>query len=371
MPPFKSALKILRSPSPLTAAGQERHSWYGMYVALSLVMLFAMVILLASDGAPFVDPWSSLWTYKFEFHVFPSRNWPVLIRCASYAVLACSVGYLGSLLAGLQLHAGARATRAHTIRLAGYAALFCGFIYVLTLLLIFAIGWVLYLLKIRVYIFGWMTIAAVALLPVTTWGSTRIFRRTSSLQNASMMPALTISMTTVTMCAVGAIFIMDGLADASIKQGRMVNSARNTPTAAVVQTCAKASADLICAITLFPAKWQDYELIGDWKLGSVPDTSGIHKPHFYWHPQKQADREFALVDVDSHKDITVEIRIPMNAVCKPDGTNIAIDDQFFSVQGRVRGEQRNAPQDMRIHIENGAPAFIDMVTQVCREGASS
>jgi hypothetical protein len=356
---------VLSSQDPLTISGQQKHSWYGTFVALVLIMMFAMLLILASDGAPFVSPWTSLWTNKFEFNVMPSRNWPVLGACAGYAILACVVSYVGSMLAGVQLNGGTKGTRRKAIRLANYAALGAAFAYVVTLLVIGALGWILSALKFRIFMFGWMTIAGVVLLPVTTWGIAKIFRRTSLLRKSSIFPPLTISITTITMCAIGAIFIMDGLTDALLKQGRAINGARNTPTAAVVQTCAKVSIDIVCAVTLFPTKWQDYELIGDWKLGNVINPNARHQAHFYWHPAKEADRNFALVNLESRKDTTVEIRIAANLICRPDGTSIADSDQFFTVQGRVHGEQHNAPQEMRIRIDNEVPRFVNIMKEVC------
>lgn len=371
LPPLKAALKVLRSPTPLKTLTQEKHSWYGLPVALCLIMVFAILLILANEGAPFVDPWTSLWTNKFELNVTPVLNWPVLLRCAGYVISACAISYGGSILAGFQLNEGSSANRQKAIRLAGYASLAAASIYVVILLVIFALGWILYFLKFRIFIFGWMTIAAVALLPITTWGISKVFRRTTLPRSSSFLPPLTISMTTITMCALGAIFVMDGLADASRKQGRAVNSARNNPTAAVVQTCNKLATDVVCAVTLFPTKWQDYELIGDWKLGTILSTNSGHQARFYWHPVKEADHEFALVNVESRKDITIEIRIATNIVCIHGDTNITKDDQFFAVQGRVRGEQRNAPQEMRVRIDNGEPSFENIIKQVCSSKVSA
>lgn len=366
LPPLKTAIKVLRSHDPLEASGQENHSWLSMFMALSVLMMISMLVILASDGAPFVNPVTSLWTNKFEFNVIPSRNWPVLLHCATYAIGACATGYLTSRLAGLGLTGEVRATREKAIRLAGYAALGAAFTYVITLLLIAALGWMLYALKFTIFIFGWMTMAAVVVLPVTTWGMMKIFRRTPLPRKSDVLLPLTISIATIMACAIGAISIMNNLNEALLKQGRTVNSVRGTPTAAVVQTCARVSMDVVCAVTLYPTKWQDYELIGDWMLGNAAKPNDSHQAHFRWHPAKETDRQFALITLESRKDITIEIRIAANLVCKPDGTNIANNDQFFAVQGRVLGEQHTAPQEMRLRIDNTGPGFAEMMEQACR-----
>jgi hypothetical protein len=371
IPPLKAAIRVLRAPDPIKAAGDENDSWFGIFVALAFIMIIAMMVLLAADGAPFVDPWSSIWRDKFAFFVVPSYNWPVLLRSAAYVICACTIGYLGTLAAGLDLSGRARATRKQAIRLAGYAGLGAVAAYAATLLLLTALGWILFALKLHIFVFQWMTIAAVVVLPLTTWAIVRIFRRTSLPGNKSVLSPLTISMTAITTCALGAIFIMDGLTEAFVEHGRTVNSVRNTPTAAVVQTCAKTSSDVVCAVTLFPAKWQDYELIGDWKLGNDLKASGMQAGRFRWHPAKDAERQFPMITLESRKDITVEIRIAADLVCTGAGTHITKDDQFFAVQGRVLGEQRTAPQEMRLLIGNAAPGFAEMMKQVCTSPVSA
>jgi hypothetical protein len=135
--------------------------------------------------------------------------------------------------------------------------------------------------------------------------------------------------------------------------------------AAIVQACTKAPPDIVCAVTLFPVKWQDYELIGPWKLGSVPDAKRGHQPHSDWRPAKELEREFAYVTVESRKDMTVEIRAASAAVCNPSGTTITEADQFFAMRGRVLGEQRTVPQEMRLRIDNAGAGFAGMMKEAC------
>lgn len=371
LPPLRAAFKVLLDPDPLAAAGRENHSWYGTLIALCLIMTFAMLVILAGDSAPFVNPFTALWTNKFEFNIIPSPNWPVLIRSASFAIFACVFSYIVSCICGKLLNSWAGENDKHAVRLAGYAALAAASGHAAMLLLISAFGWVLYFIKFHIYVLGWMTIASVVLIPCTTWAIAKVFRRTSLVQRMNILLPLAISMTTIMACTCGAIFIMKGLSESLMKQGRTVNNMRSIPTAAVVQTCAKTSADVVCAITLFPRKWQDYELIGEWKLGNVTNPNATHQAHFYWHPAKETDRKFALVTLDSGKEITVEISIEANLVCKADGTNIANDDLFFAMKGRVIGIQKNVSQEIRLRIDNAEPAFVDIMKQVCASQADA
>lgn len=365
LPPLIRAAKVLMSSDPLTSAGQENHSWYSIFFALGLTMAFAMLLILSSDGAPFVDPWTSIWTNKLQFNVQPSYNWEVLLRCATCVIGACAIGYLASVLAGLQLKDEPRETRERAVKLASYAALCTAYTYVVTLLLICALGWLLYALKLPIFIFGWMLASTIFVVPFVTWRMTKILQRTSLRRKSRMLFSLSISTTTIMSCLVGALFVMDSLDVGLLKFGRAVNAARSIPIAVVVQACAKASTDVVCAVTLFPGNWQDYELIGDWELEDVPTPNVGHPVRLNWHPGKDSDRQFALVTVGARKDVTIEIRIAASSVCKPDGTFMAKDHRSFAVQGRVVGEQHNAPKQMRLRIDNTGLSFVEMIERAC------
>ncbi|WP_354674999.1 hypothetical protein [Cupriavidus alkaliphilus] len=329
-------------------------------------MTFAMLLILSSDGAPFVDPWTSIWTNKLQSNVQPSYNWEVLLRCATCVVGACAIGYLASFLAGMQLKDEPRETRERAVKLASYAALCTAYTYAATLLLICALGWLLYALKFPIFIFGWMVASTILVVPFVTWRMTKTLQRTSLRRKSRILFSLSISTTTITSCLVGALFVMDSLDVGLLKYGRAVNAARSTPIAVVVQACAKASTDVVCAVTLFPGNWQDYELIGDWQLGDVPTPNVGHSVRLNWHPGKDSDRQFGLVTLAAGKDVTIEIRIAASSVCKPDGTFIAKDYRFFAVQGRVLGQQYGAPKQMRLRIDNTERGFVEMMEQACR-----
>lgn len=365
LPPLIRAAKVLMSPDPLKAAGQENHSWYSIFAAFGLAMTFAMLAIMSSDGAPFVDPWTSFWMYKLKFNVQPSYNWEVLLRCAACVIGACTISYLVSLFSGMQLKDEPRETRQRAVRLAGYAALCTAYTYAVTLLLICALGWLLYLFKMPIFIFGWMMASTIIVVPFTAWRMAKILERTSLRRKSRILFSLSISTATITSCLAGAIFAMDSLEAGPLKYGRAVNVARNMPIPVVVQACAKTSTNIVCAVTLFPGKWQGYEIIGDWKLEGAPKPTDGHPVRLSWHPGKESDRQFALVTVEARKDVTIELHIAASSVCKPDGTFIAKDDRFFAAQGRVLGEQHDAPKQMRLRIDNTELGFVGMMEQAC------
>lgn len=365
VPPLIRAAKVLMSPDPLKSAGQENHSWYSIFFALGLTMTFAMLVILSSDGAPFVDPWASLWTHKLKFNVQPSYNWEVLLRCAAWAIGACTTGYLFSLLAGIQLKDEPRETRERAVKLAGYAALCTAYTYVITLLLVCALGWLLYALKMPIFIFGWMIASAILVAPLATWGMVKILQRTSLRPKSRVLFSTLISATTITSCLIGTTFIMSSLEVGLLKHGGAVNAMRGTPIPVVIQACASAQTDVVCAVTLFPGEWQGYELIGDWTLENAPLTHDLPAVRHDWRPSKEPDRPFALVTIEARKDVTVEIRIATSSVCKQQGTFITKDHRFFAVRGRVRGEQHNAPKHIRLRIDNTESGFVEMMERAC------
>ena len=120
----------------------------------------------------------------------------------------------------------------------------------------------------------------------------------------------------------------------------------------------------MCAITLFPLKWQDHGLIGEWEQGTT-DARGAKQTHVRWQPARDADRVFALVPMEARKDTTVEIRVAAALACGPQGTLVSNADRFFFTRGRIRGEQRAAGLEMRMLIDNSAKGLGDMVREGC------
>lgn len=366
LPPLRTALTVMTATDPLLAVQDEKHSQYGLPIAVAVVMTVATVLLLASDGAPFVGPFDALWTYKLEPHVVPSVNWPVLLWCFAYVVIAWLVAVAATVLAGLKLNNGVVARRRLVIRFTGYAALCAACAYLATSLLIVAIGWSLHFLKVYTFMLGWMWLAPLLVIPSTTFALRKVFLRTALPHAGGVLWPLSVSMAVIASSVISSIWIMNELAEASLAHGRTVNVIRNTPTAAVVQTCTRTGADIACAVTLFPAKWQDYELIGDWKLGKVVDAKTGHQKRFTWRILSEHDNVFPVVTLHAEQDTTVEIRITRSQVCNGQDTKVDTSDRFFAIQGRVRGQQRVVPQEMRLRIDNPEPGFVNMMHQACR-----
>jgi len=365
IPPLKAALIVWRSPTPATSAAAQKYSKYGLPLAIALLMAMAIALLVASDGAPFVAPWTSLWTYKFELHVNPSYDWEVLAWCIGYSLGAYVVAGIVTWLIGLMLRRWLGGANPPGVRLAAYAALGALGIYLAAQLLALSAGWILYALNVPVFIFGWLAIAAILALPLATWGIRRLFRRATLSVNVGIIFPLVISTATILSSVLAASFIIEELSDAAMARGREVNVMRSTPMPVIAQNCVKASEDVVCAFSLFPGQWQGYELIGDWRLGAVPSLQAGHQARFDWRLPEEAGRVFGLAKLEAEKDMTLELRTSAARLCTKEGTQLRTDEMFFSVLGRVLGVQRNAPQDLRLRIDNVKGGFVEMVKKAC------
>lgn len=363
--PFISTLEVLRAPDPLDAAKKAMHAWHGMFAALGLLMALSMLLILAADGAPYVYPWDAIWTYKFAFFVTPSKDWNVLIPCALFALAALGIAAFGSWLVGLQLRGMTGAATKDVQILVEYTAIGAAATFVMMLLLASAIGWILFAFGVRIYVFGSLALAGLLSIPLTAWQIRKIFQRTTLSGTSGWLSPIAISAVTILTSMLAAIFVMNWLAEGFSTRGKTVNSIRNGPTVTVVQACSPAANDIVCAVTLFPGKWQDYELIGAWRLGRLTNSGRNLLTHVSWHPANATNLAFPLVKLESNKDMTIEIRIGASLVCTSPGTSIVGDDQYFAVQGRVLGERRNVPQQMLLRVDNARGAFAEMLKQAC------
>lgn len=370
LPPLTRAVRVLTSRDPLAAAAQEDHPWYSVLAAFGVALTLAMLVIMSSDGAPFVDPWRSLWELKLKFNVQPTYNWEILLRAAGCVVGAWVICYWVSRLAGQQLDDEPRGTRSKAIKLGSYAALCVAYAYTALLLLVCALGWLLFAFKVTVFVFGWLIASTMVFAPVAVFALERIIRRTPLSRKSRILFSVAVGIVPVSSCFVGATFAMDSLDAGPQKYGQAVNESRRYPISMVVQACQKASPNIVCAVTLYPGKWQDYELIGDWTVEDVPTTNNKPTAHLDWQPGKDSDRQFALVKVESRKDVTIEIHVPVSTACKSTGSVVTKDTHFFAVQARVLGEQHNAPKQVRLRIDNAELGFTQMMERACASNGS-
>jgi hypothetical protein len=236
-------------------------------------------------------------------------------------------------------------------------------IYILALLLVYAIGWALFLFKVYISVFLWMTAAAILAVPAAAVFLWRVFQRTPLPKPWQFHGAMVIAIYTYVASACGAMLVMKVLDDGMSSYGQEVNRARQLPIASVAQACEQSGDMIACAITLYPVRWQSYELIGNWRLGVVDEQGKVHA-QVNWKPNGSDGQHFPIVPVEADKNSTVEIHVPVTAAC---GAQTALTrmHNFFTVKARIRDIQRLVSDEIRIRVDNMPPVFFDMVKAAC------
>lgn len=367
VPSFLNAFQVLKNINPLDVIKASGIKLYGLPIALLMLMLVAWIILLAGESVPFNSPYDAVWTYKFEQFYPPKKgSWVVLWALLGVLIPYLFVNLVCLAVAGYLNDWQRTKETVHLALLAGYTVMAVLFTFILTLLLVTGAGWLASLFNSHFFVLRWLIVSTCLLLPLTTWGILKILQRTPATHKPKLVGALLISCVTLLGSTWGALYTIDYLTKAMLSQGSKVNGARNAPTGAVVQECLKDATDIVCAVTLFPSKWQDYELIGDWKLGSVDDKRN-HHVHSTWSSAKEADRKYALLHLEAGKDLTVEIRSQLSSLCTAGKATVKKDDIFFIVRGRIRGVQHLLPQEMRLRVDNMNNSFSAMLDKACEE----
>lgn len=367
IPPLAAAVKTLRSPAPFTEIRDKSVSQFWTYCVLALPLFLTMMIIWAGDLAPYVDPVSAIWLHRIKLFVVPTANWSVLSQIAAIAIAAVAMACGASALAGARLGDRQRGERRHAITLSAYATFGAAVMYLVLMLTVYGIGWLLAAIQIRIYVLAWMIFASFAFVPICSQWLVGLFRRTTLPRLGHFSSALLISSGVMTTCLVGALHSLNRADAAMHNYGVSVNHARQTATATIVQACEKAADDIVCAVTLFPEKWQDYELIGNWTLGEI-NEAGVKLTDLQWQPTHDANHAFAVVALTARQDVTVEIRVKANSVCTAQSSQALEQDHFFFVTGRIRGEQTRSPLQLRLRIDNTPETLADLVRQSCVEG---
>lgn len=365
-PPLAAMHLALRATDPVAQLRAMKYSAPWTFATLLLAMALTMLVVLAGEYAPFVDPLTGLWDFKFKSLVEPTVDWGVLVPCGLIALAAAVIVQFVAWAMGRALTAAPPGHRPEGTPLASYSALAATIFCLLVLVSIHVLGWVSSLLKLHVFVIGWISLMPFFATPFAALGLYRVYRRTPFAKKAGLKAAALISCGAIFACTTGGLLIMERLSAASTEQGRAVNGARALPTAAVVQSCALSDPNIVCAITLFPAQWQDYELIGDWELGTVDSKGGkvVRRP-MRWRPAQAADRVLALVPLEAGKDVTVEVSVPSAVACGEQGIAISNDDRFFFMRGRVRGQLRTSGMELRLRIDNAPEGLADLVKPQC------
>ncbi len=148
-------------------------------------------------------------------------------------------------------------------------------------------------------------------------------------------------------------------------KGSAIFKARQSPITGVVQICDAEIDTISCAVTLWPGPWQDWELIGSWKLGAFDDKD--REKESIWKIPSENGNHFSMISINALKDTTVEISAPRDQICGNNGSiNVKETDILFKVAGRKRGVEQMISDEARIHIENQKPFFSEKIKIACK-----
>lgn len=363
LPPLAAAFKALRAPNPLNAIQNVSiANIFWAFLALLAIMVAEIIVIIAGANAPFVDPITQLWNYNFKLYWDSELDWKNLLVCVWYTLGACSSALVVSAFFGYRLGGSASEKKKSTL-LGIYCALGTAFICLMVTLSIYGISWIFHLLNLYIFTLLWLPLAVLAVVPFATIWLRRVFARAGLVASKLRLAAFAISIVTSIVGVSAGIQIEAHLNSSLLDHGRQVNKARSSPTPAILQMCTVNDKDVVCAITLFPAKWQGYELIGAWsmskKIDQDPQDAGNR-----WLPSLGDDHALPIVSMDGGKDITVELHMPLNKACGPQGSLITNDERYFFVNGRVRGLHQS-PQRMRISLDTSGSGLGDMVGDEC------
>lgn len=363
LPPLAAAFKALRAPNPLTdIKNVSIANTFWAFFALLAIMVAEIIVIIAGANTPFVDPITQLWNYNFKLYWDSELDWKNLLVCVWYILGACSSVLVVSALVGYRLGWSALVKKQSTL-LGIYCALGTAFICLMVTLSIYGMSWIFHLLNLYIFTLLWLPLAVLAVVPFATIWLRRVFARAGLVASKRGLAAFSISIVTSIAGVSAGIQIEAHLHSSLLDHGRQVNNARSTPTPAILQMCTFNDKDVVCAITLFPSKWQGYELIGAWsmskKIDQDPQDAGNR-----WLPSLGDDHALPIVSMDGGKDVTVELHMPLNKACGPRGSLITNDERYFFVNGRVRGLHQS-PQRMRISLDTSGSGLGDMVGGEC------
>lgn len=365
LPPLAAAFIALRAPNPLTAiknAGIANTFW--AFFALLAIMVVEILVIIAGVNAPYVDPITQIWDYNFKLYWDSELDWKILLVCIWYTLGACFFAFIVSALLGYRL-GGLPSEKKKSTLLGIYCALGTAFVCLIVTLCIYGMSWIFRLLNLHIFTLLWLSLAVLTTLPFTTFWLHRIFHRAGFVASKRWSAAFAISVATSIVGASAGMQIEAYLNSSLLDHGRQVNKARSTPTPAIVQMCTFNDKDIVCAITLFPSRWQGYELIGAWsmskKIDQDPQDAGNR-----WLPSIGDDHVLPIISVDGGKDLTVELHMPLNKACGPQGSLIENEERYFFVNGRVKGVHQS-PQRMRISIDTSGSGLGDMIGDECRK----
>ncbi|MFZ6876451.1 Yip1 family protein [Undibacterium sp. Di27W] len=363
--PLKTAFEVGISTNPRKEINSRKHDvWLVRYGLLAIITLL-QIILFAGLEAPWITPIDQVWTWNLKRFVDPKLDISVLL-IISLAVLAATViAYLISRFAAVKLASNLPNELNFTKILSLYCAIISVAVYCIASLILQGISW---LFHVRLSIVG-VPVMVYTVFPlgifIIFWMN-RVFELAgiSKKKNRLIIRGL-LTFYIVIPCTASTIFIGEYLSHSKTAQTEYIQRIRNTPIDAVVQSCDPVDHKIICLVTMWPVTWQDFEFMGEWKLGKI-DSKDKFIVSSDWLPKREHEQHFSIISISANTEITLEVSGQQDQVCAKDPGGIQASDLFFLTKGRNKKMQQMTPHEFKIRIQNMKPYFVDIVQDACQ-----
>ncbi len=144
---------------------------------------------------------------------------------------------------------------------------------------------------------------------------------------------------------------------------KKIEEARKTPIPAEIEMCEIHQKNISCAIILRSRELQDFELIGNWRLGDEISTK--KSSQYIWQAQSDSSKHFQLVSIDENKSKTIELSIPIDRICINKHSLVNAEDVLFTARGRRKYVNEKFSEGFGIKIDNKFSSFQNMLEEVC------
>lgn len=364
-PPLVTAFLVLLSDDPKRTIENNKHSSIWIFFALVVAITLSVITLLSGKYAPWVSPITSVWDYLFKPFITPKIDYGVMSLVALAIFTSSGIAYLICCWIGRKLAGRRKKDVPIATNLAISCAIVSAFVCVASAILIQAIGWAIKAINIYLYVDRWTFFAAIAITSAFALWFPKIFKKAGYTAQTPYFYSWLLASYVAVPSFIGAYIVDGSLSSSMLERGRAINHARQLPIGAVAQVCRPFSQTLTCAITLWPQRWQDFELIGPWKLGTT-DTNNKPLIHSTWEPTHLDGKALPVISLEAGKDSTFEINIPLTDACAGSRTRVSDSDGFFFILGRVKGEQRLASIELSVRLDNQNPPFPELLNDACR-----
>jgi len=381
-PVIAKSIDAIKAKDPRAVLHGTSHKWYAVLLALIGAMILTIGSYCSGQYVPYRYPFDVLIDHLAPF-VTPTLDYVVITQLLLYPIgLGCVCYFICRLCskdAIRQVAAKNKRSEEDFVRALGVACVFLASSWVF----IGAIGlaglsWAIEYFVRHNFKSGWQLVsylsydtlakyATCLFIVVMPFKIRKIFVSAKVQLVRPLAFGFAISVLVSLFSMAGATIIFDQIGSVYVQRGQLTNKIHELPVAGVIQLCTHDSLKINCTISLYPERQQNFEYFGTWTLGRYPQ-SGTSTAIMMesWQSALQSGKNIPTISVDEKKDISVDISVDKADLCKKiplEGGET--DSFFFFVKGRIKGEQSVNSKDLRIHIENDAPKFAQLINAAC------